>query len=151
MDGSTRKAMMVWAGVVTLFGLVLVGGGLAATDALIRALYRLMGGYNAAMNPALRFSVGLMGAVSMGWGLTVLAAASMSNRLDGATARLLWRRTAAAIAAWYVIDSTISVATGFALNTLSNTALLAAFLLILARGGMLASGGTAGRAARTAG
>lgn len=152
MDGSTRKAMMLWAWAVTAFGAVLIGGGFAPTDGAVRALYALIAGTTPRMDAALRFSVGLMGAVTLGWGLTVLAVASVSDGFDLATARRLWRRIGLAIGLWYAIDSTISIATGYALNAASNTVLLAAFVLILARGGMLASGADAGRgAARAAG
>ena len=153
MDGSTRKAMMAWAWAVVAFGAVLIGGAFAQTDAAVRVLYATFGGAEPRMDAALRFSIGLMGAVSLGWGLTVLAVASVSGGFDITTARRLWRRIGLAIGAWYAIDSTISIATGYPLNAVSNTVLVAAFLLILARGGMLASAPDATRngAARAAG
>ena len=74
-----------------------------------------------------------MGAVSTGWGLTLLAVASISDRLDREITRILWTRIAYSAIIWYIVDSAISVATGFALNAVSNTILLVAFLLILQR------------------
>lgn len=124
--------LMIWSGAVALFGLVLVGGGFAPTAAATRTLLTIMGGGTALeMTAPLRFAVGLMGAVTLGWGLSLLAIASVSHRLDPAVARTLWHRIAIGFGIWYVVDCIISIATGFALNALSNTLILAAFLAIL--------------------
>lgn len=133
MSPFPRTAMMAWSLAVVIFGIVLMGGAFAATDGLTVALYKLLGGGLPDMTPALRFSVGLMGAVSTGWGLTLLAVASISDRLDREITRILWTRIAYSAIIWYIVDSAISVATGFALNAVSNTILLVAFLLILQR------------------
>jgi hypothetical protein len=41
----------------------------------------------------------------------------------------IWRSLTFALLAWYVIDSAISVSTGFWLNAVSNTALMVAYLI----------------------
>jgi hypothetical protein len=125
--------MMLWSGFVIVFGVVLMGAGFAATDGIAAMLYRLLGGIAPAFDPPLRFSVGLMGAVTFGWGLTVVAVASVSHLLDPETSGILWRRIGWALTAWFVIDSTISIANGFGLNAVSNTLLIATFMLILRR------------------
>ena len=65
----------------------------------------------------------------------MLAAADASP--ESAAARSLWRGITYAVVAWYVIDSIISVRTGFALNALSNTLFLAAYLFVAGRTGAL--------------
>ncbi len=138
MTGSNRMSMIVWCWFVIAFGVLLMGGAFAATDGGVRFLIESFGARPIAMTPPLRFGYGLMGAVTFGWGLTVLAVASASHLLPVAAARVVWRRIALALVAWFVVDTTISVATGFALNGVSNTVFLLAFLAILARAGVFA-------------
>lgn len=135
MTGTTRALMQAWCLAVILFGTVLALAAFPATDGIARAILAIMGGGEVPMTDALRFAVGLMGAVTMGWGFTMLAVANASAALDAVVARPLWRGIGLAFAAWYVIDSVISVRTGFALNAVSNSILFAAFLAIAARAG----------------
>jgi hypothetical protein len=130
--------MMYWCVAVAAFGLVLMGAAFASTDGAARALLTVLGGVAPAMDAALRFAIGLMGAVTFGWGLTMLAVASASDRLDPAAARLVWTRIAWALGAWYVVDGAISAATGFGWNVASNTLLALTFVLIARRAGVLA-------------
>ena len=132
-DGS-RSMMIAWCWVVIVFGLVLAGGAFPATEAPARIALALFGGEDVGFDDPLRFSVGLMGAVTAGWGATVLAVAGVSAQVEAGVARQMWRRVTIAVLGWYVIDSTISVATGFAPNAVSNTLLLGAFLLIVRQG-----------------
>ena len=81
-----------------------------------------------------------MGAVSMGWALTFYAAFSAAAAL-GAQGQPAWRAVTVAVVAWYVIDSALSVATGFALNAVPNTLLLAGYLLPVWRSGVLGARG----------
>lgn len=134
-----RTMIMVWCWTVVVFGIVLMGGTFTGTDGPTRQLLAILGDGVPEMNAPLRFGIGLMGAVTFGWGLTMLAVASVSHLIDPAAGRLLWRRIALAVCAWYVVDSAISIATGFALNAASNTVFLGAFLAILWQGGVFAS------------
>lgn len=138
MTGFWRKAMMVWALSIALFGAVLMAGAFPQTDAIARTLFALMGGAELTMNAPLRFSIGLMGAVTFGWALMVLAAASVSHLMAPEVCRLLWRRISWAMAGWFVVDCAISLATGFGLNVASNLALTAAFVAILMGAGVFA-------------
>ena len=138
MTGSWQRMMTGWCWAVIVFGAVLMGAAFASTDGPTRFLFGFLGGPAPTMDAPLRFGVGLMGAVTFGWGLTILAVTSISHRLNPGIARLLWRRVAAALGAWYVVDSTISVATGFALNAVSNTILAVVFVLIVRESGAMA-------------
>ena len=113
-----------------VFGVVLIGAVSPLTDAPSRALLAIMGGVHSPMDAPLRFAVALMGAVTLGWGLTLLALTSVSHPLARPVACSLWRRVTAAVVVWYVVDSMASIATGFALNAVSNTVFVIAFAAI---------------------
>jgi hypothetical protein len=130
--------LSVWAVGVFIFGLVLAGGGFEATDGLTEALFALFG------NPIpgdagahFRFSVGLMGAVTMGWGLTFWVAFKALNLLDPAQAAPLWRKLTLFALIWYLVDSYISITTGFWMNAVSNTIFMALYLVPLLKSGAL--------------
>ena len=76
-----------------------------------------------------------MGAVTMGWGFTILFLLPAIHAV-GASA---WRGLTAAMVIWFVIDGLLSAATGFALNNLPNTALAIAYLVPLLASGVLKS------------
>ena len=126
------QAMMArWCWVVIVFGVVLIGAVSPLTAAPSRALFAIMGGDHSSMDAPLRFAVALMGAVTLGWGLTLLVVTSVLHRLDRPVACSLWRRLTAAVLVWYVVDSITSIATGFALYAVSNTVFVIAFALIV--------------------
>ena len=120
-------AMRWWCIGVMLVGLVLAGAAFVATDLLAVEVLTLFGGGVVPMTAPLRFAAGLMGAVTFGWGASLLAVAQASVALAPDLRTTLWRRIGWAVLAWYVLDSAISVATGFWLNAVSNTVLLAWF------------------------
>jgi hypothetical protein len=120
-----------------VFGIVLAGGAFEATTGPVRFLLILLGGNSdISFEPALRFSLGLLGAISIGWGLmfytTIFAAIDL-----GSQGRPLWRGMTMAILVWFVIDNTFSAATGFALNILPNTLLLAQYFIGLRGSGVM--------------
>lgn len=137
MSGIWRTWLNVWAGAVVVFGIVLAGGGLAATDLPVTLLLNLLGGGAAVeWTGHLRFSVALMGAVTIGWGFTFAAAFMAGHRLgDGAAP--VWRMITIAVAIWFVVDGALSIATGFALNVAPNAVLLAGYLIPLLATGAL--------------
>ncbi len=135
-----RNWLTIWCLAVAGFGLLLTGAAFPASDGPIRLVM-------AAMNPAadltmtetLRFALALMGAVSIGWAGTLYATIRVVDRLGDAGASM-WRMVVLSVVGWYVIDSSLSVATGFGLNAVSNTLFLAAFLWPVWRSGVLAGG-----------
>ena len=136
MPAFWRGWLNVWGWVVIVFGLVLAGGGLDPTDGPVEILYGILGsGAAFDWTPHLRFSVALMGAVTMGWGFTILFLLPAIHAV-GASA---WRGLTAAMVIWFVIDGLLSAATGFALNNLPNTALAIAYLVPLLASGVLKS------------
>ncbi|HAY07101.1 MAG TPA: hypothetical protein PKV67_08235 [Hyphomonas sp.] len=137
MSNFWKTWMQIWCWGVILFGAVLAGGAFPATDAAVRTLYSILGGAPATPEmfdaPGMRFSVGLMGAVTLGWGATILGLLPAIHQA-GAPA---WRGLTLALAIWFVIDGAISVATGYGLNNLPNTALAALYFIPVLTTGVL--------------
>jgi hypothetical protein len=108
-------------------------------DGPVRALLILFSGDPATADvvglPAVKFGIGIQGALSIGWGLTALALV----QTPGIEARQ-WQAITFAIFLWYVIDSAISVATGFWINAVSNTVIFVAFLIPVLASGVLKRG-----------
>jgi hypothetical protein len=127
--------LTIWAVGVIMFGLALAGGAFAATDGLTRQFFALLQNpLPATPDQHLRVSIGLMGALTVGWGLTYLVSFKALHALDRAVAAPLWQGITLASLSWYVIDSAISIATGFWLNAVSNTVLTALYLVAVIRG-----------------
>lgn len=140
MSSLWRNWLTAWSVVVVIFGLVLAGAGLEPTDGVAEALLSIMGpsgGFE--WTPHLRFATALMGAVTMGWGLTFFAVFGAANRL-GDPAGPVWRLLTLALVVWFVIDSVLSVATGFWLNAVSNAGLLTGYLVPVLASGVLRKG-----------
>lgn len=138
MSKTSAAWLSYWAVLVSVFGLILAGGAFAPTDKAVDLLFGLFG----APLPAIpdqhhRFSIGLMGAVTVGWGLTLLVAFRALNALGPGTAAPFWRQISIAVAIWYVIDNYISIATGFWPNAVSNTLLVVLYGVAIARSGVL--------------
>jgi hypothetical protein len=141
MSAFWRNWLTVWGWAVVAFGVLIMTGAAPQTDAVLGAVLSVMNpAANLAFDPTHRFAFGLMGAVSAGWGLTFLVLFDAAHRL-GAAAGPVWRGVAGATVVWYVVDSAISLATGFALNAASNTALLVALLVPLFAAGVLGGSG----------
>ena len=68
MPGFWRLWLVVWCLGIVLFGLVLAGGAFEATSAPVRwVLENLQGPGEVTFDPTLRFSMAVMGCVSLGW------------------------------------------------------------------------------------
>lgn len=140
MSAFWQNWMKGWFWAAGLFGIILAGGAFEATSGPVRTVFDLLNGpgdFN--LDPAMRFSLGVLGAVSIGWSLTLLAAAKAANQLERKVAKPIWMLVTGSVLTWYVIDSFLSVATGFGLNTIPNTVLMAGFLLPVIRSGVLRS------------
>ena len=136
-----RVWLIVWAWSVIVFGVVIAGGAFEATEGPVRFIYEsLQGSGPITFDPVLRFSLGVLGGVSIGWGVTglliILAAIQLGDK-----ARPFWVAVAVGLAAWFVIDSTLSIATGFGLNVVPNILLLGGYLIAMAATGKLKKSG----------
>ena len=132
-----RGWLAIWCLAVGAFGAVLIGGAFAATDVLVRALLDMMNGSAPLeMTVPLRFALALMGAVTLGWAVSLYAAIRAADLL-GERGQPIWRMLTAGVVGWYIVDSALSVATGFGLNAASNTIFLIAFLWPVLASGVL--------------
>jgi len=143
MSGFWKSWLTFFCAFTALFGVVLTGGAFAATEGPATLLMTLLGG-SFDYTPALRFAMGIMGMVTLGWAITIYAVIRAADMLGEAGAPI-WRLFLVAIGVWYVLDSLVSVATGFGLNVVPNTVLAAAFILPVLQSGVL--GGRAPQAA----
>lgn len=137
MSTGSSSFLRAWCWGVGLFGLVLIGGAFPATEGPTLALYDLFDGARTPVfGPEMRFTLGILGAVTMGWAVTLYAAIKAGAE-RGAQGGPIWRLTALGVASWYVVDSALSIATGYPLNAVSNTVLAGAFLIPVWRSGVL--------------
>lgn len=139
MTGLWKTWITLWCWGVILFGAVLATAGLPATEGIAGLAFSLIGGAQVEAGyfdpPGMRFSVALMGAVTLGWGLTILFLLPAIHAA-GAPA---WRGLTTAMLIWFVIDSAFSVSTGFALNAVSNIVLVILLMVPLLASGALKS------------
>ena len=143
MSAFWRVWFFAWCLSVGLFGVVLAGGALEATSGPVRfVLSNLHGPTPASFDATLRFSLAVMGAVLIGWAVTlfVLVRAALDQPQN---ARPLWNAMSAGMATWFVIDSTLSVATGFGLNVAPNIVLAGMYVVGLLGSGVLRRNGRA--------
>ncbi|GAP99985.1 hypothetical protein [Leptolyngbya sp. NIES-2104] len=132
--------MTGWCVAAGLFGMILAGGGFEATSAPVRILFDVLNGPGELdLDPYMRFSLAVLGAVTIGWSLTVMAVVQVANQLEKQVSQRIWLGMTASIVIWYVIDSGLSIATGFWLNAVSNTVFSATFLIPVIRSGVLRS------------
>ena len=137
MTGFWRTWMTAWCWAVAGFGLVLTGAATEATSGPIRLLFAALHGPEPLdLSAQMRFSEAVLGAVTLGWSVTLMAAIHAANLL-GDRGRPIWRAIIASVVGWWAIDSALSIATGYPLNALPNTIFLAAFLLPIMRSGVL--------------
>lgn len=129
MSGIWKTWMRVWFAAALLFGAVLSLAAVPGADGPARWVLTTISGDPAMSGmldlPVMRFAFGLQGALTIGWMLTLMAAVQGAQAVGPG----LWRKVVIGVLAWYVIDSVISVMTGFGLNAVSNTLLTVGFLI----------------------
>jgi hypothetical protein len=135
--------MQVWCWATFGVGVMFALGAAPATDMGVRLFYDFVYWPIDGASPygdSVRFTAALLGAVMIGWAMTIFTLVAAADQV-GATA---WRGLTAAVVAWYVIDSAISVASGVAVNALSNTGFAVTYLIpVLASGVLGLSSGAA--------
>jgi hypothetical protein len=138
MSDFWKSWLNIWAWGVVAFGAILALFAIPATELPSRLFYDLI------QNPVatepdrhFRFAMGLMGCISMGWGLTMLSCFKAAAMLEGGQAKSIWRGFTFAALFWFVTDSTASIYTGFPLNAVSNVVLISLYLIPVWKSGML--------------
>lgn len=136
MSNFWKSWLDLWCYFIMLFGLALCGAGIEGYEALTDILFRNLN-LNAApiFNEVERFAIGLMGAITFGWGLTLLYYIQMAhNNNEG---NRVWRQLAFVIIVWYGVDGYISYRTGFTLNIAGNSIIALGLLFPLYVNGKL--------------
>lgn len=142
MQGVWKIWMQVWCWATFGVGAMFALGAAPATDAGVRFFYDIIYWPIDGASPygdTVRFTAALLGAVMIGWAMTIFTLVAAADQV-GATA---WRGLTAAVVAWYVIDSAISVASGVAVNALSNTGFVVTYLIPVLASGVLGSSSNA--------
>lgn len=132
------KWLTLTAWVIILFGALICLGGFAATLLPVDILYQVFhpSDGQAVWSEHMRFSTGLLGAVTFGWGLTLLSIVKATPELKREIARSLWTSITCGLGVWYVVDSTISVANGYRVNAVSNTIIMALYMFAIRQSGI---------------
>ncbi len=138
MSDFWRSWLNIWAYGVIAFGAILALFAFPVTELPSRLFYDLIHKpIPADADPYFRFAMGLMGCISMGWGLTMLTCFKAAAMLEGAQAREIWRRFTFAALFWFITDSIASIYTGFPLNAVSNIVLTVLYLIPVVKSGVL--------------
>lgn len=135
MRGLWKSWMTVWCSGVLVFGVVLALAAVPGLSGPPRLVLAVISGDRAGGalldQPAMQFAFGLQGALTIGWALTMFG----MIRLADVAGAPVWRPLTFGLTVWYVIDSAISVITDFPGNAVSNTLLMATYLIpVLATG-----------------
>jgi hypothetical protein len=138
MSDVWQRWLTAWCGVLGVLGVVLAGAGTEATSGPVRLLFAVIGGPGELrLDPHMRLTLAVLGAVLIGWSLTLLGATRVARRLGRERARSLWSWVTVSLVGWFVIDSTLSMLTGFPRNAVMNTIFIVAFLLPIVRSRVL--------------
>jgi hypothetical protein len=140
MHGFWKTWMQLWCWGVLAFGVVLTAAISPVLDGPARAFYDLVHwplDRQSSFVETTRFTAGILGAVTIGWALTLLSAMAAAEHLPPAPASALWRGLSLATVIWFVVDSAASIAAGVPGNAISNTVFFAGFLVPIVGSGVL--------------
>jgi hypothetical protein len=140
MTGFWKVWIQVWCWGTLVFGVVLLGAAHPTTEAPARMFYDLIywpiDGGSRFDGEAFRLTVAVLGAVMIGWAVTIFGAIKAAH--SGSPE--LWRAITTAMAVWYIVDSAASVMNGSPMNAVSNTVFLVAWLIPMLATGVLRRG-----------
>jgi hypothetical protein len=129
MTGMWRNWMNSWCIAMIVSGLIFVLAALPVTDVFARLFYDFVywpldgqSGFSDAARP----TIAILGAVFFAWAVMMQGVVKIA--LDDPKSPL-WRVIIVGVVLWYVVDSAVSVACGIPVNAISNTVILAAFLV----------------------
>ncbi|MBI1186681.1 MAG: hypothetical protein GC206_05015 [Alphaproteobacteria bacterium] len=136
MTGFWKTWMFAWCAATLALGAIFAAAAFPATDAVARlyydAVYWPLDG-RSAFAEDLRFTVAVLGAVLIGWAITIYGMIAAAERVGAP----VWRTLTFAMLAWFGIDSALSVAAGVPVNAIANTGFLVTYLLPVLASGVL--------------
>lgn len=133
-----RTWLHIWCVSAGLLGLILAGAAFDSTSLPSHIYFQLIGspdGYGPTSE--MRFTLALLGAVTIGWSLTLWTTMQAAFKLNDEEATTIWKLLTLSLLTWFVIDSALSIHTGFGRNALVNTLFLIGFLLPMIKSGSL--------------
>ena len=137
MSAIWRQWLTVWCYLVLGLGVIFAGSAWPQTDAAVRLFYDViywpMDG-RSGWHESLRLTAAILGAVMMGWALTLLTLIQAALKQPNLS---LWRPMTGAILVWWGVDSSISVALNTPGNAISNTGFLVLYLIPVFASGVL--------------
>jgi len=131
---SSHVFLFWWRWLVTVTSAVIIFGAfLVVSPRLARGLFGLLcygsgdalSGFSVEAVRYIALAHGVLGAVMMGWGVAFLLVLLGPFRQRQAHA---WRTLAVSLSIWFIVDSGVSLWTGFWQNALLNTVLALLFL-----------------------
>lgn len=138
MSNFWKNWLTIWAWGVIVFGAILGLFTFPATEGPSRLFYALIQKpVPAQPDDYFRFAMGLMGCISMGWGLTMLTCFKAAWMMEPDKAKGIWRSFTFAVLFWFVTDSIASIYTGFPFNAVSNIVLVVLYVIPIWRSGVL--------------
>ncbi len=142
MSSFYRNWLNLWAWGVFAFGAAIALFVFPATEGPMRVFFEILG-HPIPIEPDghFRFAMGLMGCISMGWGLTYLVVFKAAHHLPAAAATQFWRGITMAAGFWFVTDSFASIYTGYWINAVSNSVLAVLYMIPVLASGVLRSNG----------
>ncbi|GBF56746.1 hypothetical protein PbB2_00403 [Candidatus Phycosocius bacilliformis] len=131
-----RNWLNLWCGGVIVLGLIFLGSGLPATDWGVRLYFDAMAWPidGKGWEEAARLTAMVLGAVMMGWGVTMLILVRVA--IENPHLRLFVPLTGA-ILVWWLGDTSLSFVLGSPGNATANTLFLIAYLIPVIASGAL--------------
>lgn len=140
MTGLWKSWMQAWCGAIVLLGVMFLAAAAPGADAAARLFYDLV--YwpldgRSVFSDDTRFTCAILGAVLIGWALTIFTLIDAADAAAPQLAARIWRGMTGAMLTWYVVDSAASIASGVPVNAISNTIFLATYLAPVLASGVL--------------
>jgi len=137
MSAIWRQWLAVWCYLVLGLGVIFAGSAWPQTDAAVRLFYDVI--YwpldgQSGWHESLRLTAAILGAVMMGWALTLLTLVQAALKQPNLS---LWRPMTGAILVWWGVDCSIYIALNTPGNAISNTGLLLLYLIPVFASGVL--------------
>jgi len=131
MNYNTRIVWLKTGSAITIgFGVIIAAAAIPALQAptalLLDLVYFPVDGAQAVGGPAARLLGAISGGVLVGWGLMMWL---LATQLYGKEPRICRKIILSSIVAWFVIDSSMSIAAGAALNAVFNVGFLLVFAI----------------------
>lgn len=139
MTAFWHRWMMIWCwsviGLGALFALSAFAGLRAPTLLFLDLIFWPVNGQPATLSSEAVFGIAVSGALTLGWGVLMLGLVRDRN-----LGPAIWHHMTAALTIWFAVDSLASIVSGASLNTVSNALLYAAYLIPVAKSGLLLPG-----------